>query len=280
MAPYLSIIIPTLNEENYLPFLLDDLNKQKNKDFEVIIVDSSPNEKTKDSAYNKAREYHFSYHRSDRQNVGYQKNKGSKQAQGEYLVFLDADSRVDTGFTHSLSRTVKDYPGLAYRPYTIPDDKEYLEMETLFSIWNLVVELSFLTSSPLGDGGCLIFEKGFFTRLGGFKEKVMPEDYEIMQRCVKWGVRPRFVADVNVIMSLRRIRRENKLKLLYNHTLNTFKTLFQLEIKTGTVRYDMGGGVTQEAHLSKNKLEALKILLSKDYLKSLQTIIRKMGENT
>ena len=35
---YFSIIIPTLNEEDYLPRLLKDLKKQSFKDFEIIIV--------------------------------------------------------------------------------------------------------------------------------------------------------------------------------------------------------------------------------------------------
>ncbi len=280
MAPYLSIIIPTLNEEQYLPRLLDDLSLQKSTNFEVIVIDASPNEKTKNVLYSNECPFPHSYYKIDRQNVAYQKNEGAKYAQGEYIVFLDADSRIEPKFTFQIAKATQNNRGLVYRPYTVPDDKEYLEMETLFFIWNIVVELSFLTSTPLGDGGCLIFDKNFFTRIHGFNEKVHAEDYEIMRRCVEWGVRPRFISDANVIVSLRRIKREYKLKLLYKHTYVTFSSLFKLEVKTGTIKYDMGGGVTQEAHLSKNKLEALKKFLSKDYFKSLQTLIRKMGENT
>ena len=280
MKPYLSIVIPTLNEEEYLPRLLEDLTQQKNTDFEVIVIDSSPNEKTKSALFSGEHSFQCFYYSIAKQNVAHQKNEGAKYAQGEYIVFLDADSRIEPKFTSHISRATQNNRGLVYRPYTVPDDKEYLEMETLFFIWNIVVELSFLTSTPLGDGGCLVFDKNFFTRIGGFKEKVHAEDYEIMRRCVQWGVRPRFISDANVIVSLRRIKREDKLKLLYKHTYVTFSSLFKLEVKTGTIKYDMGGGVTQEARLSKSKLEALKKFLSKDYFKSLQTLIRKMGENT
>ncbi len=50
MKLFYSIIIPTLNEEKYLPLLLSDLNKQKEKNFEVIIVDGSSIDNTKKEA--------------------------------------------------------------------------------------------------------------------------------------------------------------------------------------------------------------------------------------
>lgn len=280
MRPYLSVVIPTLNEEEYLPRLLADFDRQKDKEFEVIIVDSSSNEKTKDAMAREKHSFPISYHKTTLQNVGFQRNKGAQYSQGEYIVFIDADSQVESRFTSKLVQDMRNNPGLVYRPYTLPDDKEYLEMGSLFSIWNIIAELSLLTSSPLGDGGCLIIDKNFFIRIGGFNEKLYAEDHEIMRRCVEWGVRPRFLNNIEVVVSLRRFKREDKLQLLYKYTYSTFSSLFKLEVKNGTIKYDMGGGITQETHLSKSKLEALKKFLSKDYLKSLQTLIRKMGENT
>jgi glycosyltransferase involved in cell wall biosynthesis len=43
----LSIIIPTLNEEEYLPALLESIfNQEYNYNFEVIIVDGHSDDKT------------------------------------------------------------------------------------------------------------------------------------------------------------------------------------------------------------------------------------------
>ena len=47
MKPFFSIVIPTLNEEDYLPNLLGDLTKQTKKDFEVIIADGYSKDETK-----------------------------------------------------------------------------------------------------------------------------------------------------------------------------------------------------------------------------------------
>jgi glycosyltransferase involved in cell wall biosynthesis len=48
-SPFISIIIPTLNEEKYLPKLLTDFKKQKNKNFEIVIVDGHSEDKKEKS---------------------------------------------------------------------------------------------------------------------------------------------------------------------------------------------------------------------------------------
>ena len=49
----LSIIIPTLNEEDYLPKLLDSITNQTFKDYEIIIADAG----SKDETINIAQSY-------------------------------------------------------------------------------------------------------------------------------------------------------------------------------------------------------------------------------
>jgi len=44
--PFFSIIIPCLNEEKYLPKLLEDLSNQTLQDFEVIVIDGNSEDKT------------------------------------------------------------------------------------------------------------------------------------------------------------------------------------------------------------------------------------------
>ena len=43
----LSIIIPTYNEEEYLPVLLDSIKEQNFEDYEVIIADANSTDKTR-----------------------------------------------------------------------------------------------------------------------------------------------------------------------------------------------------------------------------------------
>jgi len=74
-SPYFSVIIPTLNEEKFLPKLLNDLKRQKEKNFEIIVVDGNSSDKTKEAA--EAYKKHFpafKFLTAKKANVSYQRN--------------------------------------------------------------------------------------------------------------------------------------------------------------------------------------------------------------
>ena len=50
--PKISIIIPTLNEEDYLSLLLESIKQQNFKDYEIIVVDASSTDDTLKIAQN------------------------------------------------------------------------------------------------------------------------------------------------------------------------------------------------------------------------------------
>src|ERR1017187_2222686 len=106
MINELSIIIPTLNEEKYLPKLLNSIALQ---DFqgkiEVIVVDGNSEDHTIEVAKR------FKYKLSDlsilslpKRGIGYQRNRGADKAKYKYLLFLDADIILPR---HFLTRLVK-----------------------------------------------------------------------------------------------------------------------------------------------------------------------------
>src|SRR3989339_488480 len=91
--PFFSIIIPTLNEEKFLPHLLDSLVVQTNKDFEVIVVDG----KSKDNTVQIAKTYISQLPSlvvcvADRASLPHQRNIGAETAKGSWFVFVDADT--------------------------------------------------------------------------------------------------------------------------------------------------------------------------------------------
>src|SRR5687767_6578001 len=81
----LSIIIPTYNEEEYLPFLLRSIQAQSYKDYEVIIADASSTDKTRAIAA----EFGARVVQGGLPGAG--RNRGAEAAKGENLLFLDAD---------------------------------------------------------------------------------------------------------------------------------------------------------------------------------------------
>jgi 4,4'-diaponeurosporenoate glycosyltransferase len=87
--PFLSIIIPARNEEGRISPLLQSLQEQRFKSFEILLVDDDSSDRTVDVAE--------SYGVTVLQNKGAGKSsacwRGAKEAKGSWLLFLDADTR-------------------------------------------------------------------------------------------------------------------------------------------------------------------------------------------
>ncbi|WP_394325428.1 glycosyltransferase family 2 protein [Methanobrevibacter arboriphilus] len=88
----LSIIIPTYNEEEYLPNLLKSIESQKFKDYEVIVADAN----SCDSTVRIAKNYGCTVVQGGMPGVG--RNNGAKIAKGEILLFLDSDLELTQSY--------------------------------------------------------------------------------------------------------------------------------------------------------------------------------------
>jgi len=240
MKPYFSIIIPTLNEEKFLPKLLGDLVKQKEKNFEIIIVDAVSQDKTKELAQG-FKQLPLKFYTVNKKSVSYQRNFGARNAQADYLVFIDADSRVFPSFTSSLKKIIINEKGLVFIPYIIPAEDDP-QLRILFNFTNILIEFSQLTSKPFSSGGSMIWKKEFFDLVGGFEEKIfIAEDHNIIQKAFIWGVRAKFLKKIKVKFSLRRINREGQLKIFYKYLLATAHIIFKGKVDKKLFDYDMGG---------------------------------------
>jgi len=253
MKPFFSVIIPTLNEEKYLPKLLNDLLKQTKKDFEVIVVDGNSRDKTKEvtTKFNNILDIKFINH--NKRNVASQRNFGASNVQGKYLVFLDADARIKASFLKKASKKIIKGKGLVFIPFLIPE-KRFKEYQILFDLFNLMTEFSQNLNKRFSLGGSMIIEKDFFLLISGFNEKLfVAEDHELIQRIAKWGVRPKFLHNTKVTVCLRRIEKEGWLKSFYKYFLSTTHRLFIGEIKDRIYDYEMGGQLYDKKNLKKAK---------------------------
>lgn len=93
--PKVSIIIPVYNAEKYLKVSVDSAIKQTFQDFELIIVDDGSSDDSlgicTEFARSDARIRVFS---QTNQGVSAARNKGMECANGEYIIFIDADDRM------------------------------------------------------------------------------------------------------------------------------------------------------------------------------------------
>lgn len=267
---FFSIVIPTLNEENYLPKLLDDLQKQKEKNFEVIVVDGKSIDKTKLVAKKYTKLLPILFTECQKKNVSCQRNIGADKSRGRYVIFLDADSRISVSFTQKLKKTIVSNKGLVYIPHIVPDEKNS-DTKLFFMIANSVIELSQSLGRPLSSGGSMIVERNFFKLINGFPEDVfMSEDHQFIMKAHDWKVRAIFLPKIKIKFSLRRMKREGKLKMFIKVIYSFIYLILNKKVDKKIFDYEMGG------HLYKyRKKIALEVTLRK-YLKQTKKLLNDL----
>ncbi len=171
----LSIIIPTLNESKNLSLLLSDLSEINIKS-EILIIDSTSKDKTKDIALiNGTR-----FYKTNKNNRGFQLNYGAKQAQGDWLLLIHADSRLKKNWSKEIEFILKRDPNYIFYFKFKVNNKSLI-----FRILELLVNLRcLLFKTPYGDQGLLISKENF-KALGGYKAIPIMEDFDFIRRIKK-----------------------------------------------------------------------------------------------
>ncbi|GEM_PF-5619491 len=112
-APRVSIIIPLFNKKEMTERCLDAIRKNTQyKNYEIILVDNGSTDGTK--TYLKKIKQSHKYIRTilNKTNLGFAKanNQGAKQAEGEYILFLNNDTEVQPGWLSALVAVAEDNP--------------------------------------------------------------------------------------------------------------------------------------------------------------------------
>lgn len=99
----ISIIIPIYNAEKYLVKCLDSVVKQTYKNLEIILVDDG----SKDNSKLICKKYALKDNRiklicNDNHGVGYSRNCGIKEANGEGVMFIDSDDFVKLNYVEKM----------------------------------------------------------------------------------------------------------------------------------------------------------------------------------
>jgi len=107
---FASIIIPTINGEEYLKKSLDSLYLQQAiSNFEVIVIDNGSISNSQN--FIKQRYSNFSLI-VNQKNMGssFARNQGLALAKGDYILFMDCDVELEEGFLSSLISILRDTP--------------------------------------------------------------------------------------------------------------------------------------------------------------------------
>ena len=93
--PEISIIIPVYNAEKYLGRCIESVLSQTYRDFELILVDDGSSDSSGqicDAYANKDARIHVIH--KENGGVSSARNRGIKEALGEYIMFIDSDDSI------------------------------------------------------------------------------------------------------------------------------------------------------------------------------------------
>ena len=265
MKPFYSIIIPTLNEELFLPKILSDLKNQKEKNFEVIIVDGSSTDSTHKVATAYRTHLPIKFLKANKRNVSHQRNIGAKKANGEYFIFVDADARINPMFIKQLSKELSKNKSLIILPALYPLGGNQSD-RVLFKVANFFFENSLNLSKPIPSGSLMIFQRHLFNHIGGYREtrqqdkKVLyPEDWDIILRASNSGVKAKFMRNLKVRFSLRRFKGD-KFNVVKNYIEAAIQWTTKGKLKKN-IAYQMGGHLYVSDKTKESSLKEIEKLL-------------------
>lgn len=104
--PKFSIIVPVYNVEEYIEKCLTSIQDQTYKDYEVIVV----NDGTKDNSMELVKKYPFKVINQKNQGLSAARNRGVKEATGDYILFLDSDDYLEKETLSELNKSLKNNP--------------------------------------------------------------------------------------------------------------------------------------------------------------------------
>ncbi len=199
-----TVIVPTWNEEKYLHKCLRSLKDQGcNRPTEVIVVDGGSTDRTASIAA----EYADKVLVERGKPVGAARNIGAKEASGDILAFIDADTIACGNWSSEIVRTLKMNPAaVGVTGPTLPYEGSRLDELAYHVATGWVQRLSLRLGLPHVAGFNCAYRKESFWEAGGFDEqRQISEDIMLSMRIRHQGP-ILFNPDMLAYTSIRRIQ--------------------------------------------------------------------------
>ncbi|MEM8890482.1 MAG: TIGR04283 family arsenosugar biosynthesis glycosyltransferase [Bacteroidota bacterium] len=189
----LSIIIPTYNEEKNLPRLIRHLCDHRDERLlEIIIVDGGSEDQTCEKARNLGLKHVYSCSRKSR---ACQMNQGAREAQGDVLYFVHADTLPPSTYLDDIETAMQHgFPMGCYR-FQFDSNRNILKFNSWLTRFDRI--------SFRGGDQSMFIPKDLFEEMEGFKEDhLIMEEYEFLLRARKHT--PFKIIPKDIIVSARK----------------------------------------------------------------------------
>lgn len=236
----LAIVIPTLNEEYFIGYLLDSIMNQSVQPKEIVVVDAFSKDKT--IAEIKKRQKNLpqlKVFQIPKFTIARQRNFGVEKTTALHLLFLDADTelRGKDIIKRYLEQVDKKSSDLAIA--TNKSTTDYWKDKVFFR----AMDLTFKISKPIWPMATCInmyVKREFFARIGGFDESIaVGEDFEIVHRMVKNKGKFSIISDPKIHTTPRRFEKEGRIRFALKTTRSFFRVV-RKGFRNNPIEYEFG----------------------------------------
>jgi glycosyltransferase involved in cell wall biosynthesis len=238
--PIVSIVIPAYNEATYIDRLLEALTKQEFKDFEIIVSDAQSKDGTKEVVDSFKNVLNIKFIEAPPNGPAFGRNQGANQANGAWLLFLDADDDIDDpNFLGTLViETTKRGWNTSSAKMAVKKSESAINRFGI-KIFYKYQKLLAHTKHPVAQGYCIFTNRRVFEQNSGFNEKIhYGEDNEYVTRVGKYGFG--FVDATYYYIDLRRNKQEGFLFSLKNLTHEIYRHTHHGKLEKQPFKYEFG----------------------------------------
>jgi len=197
-----SIIVPVYNRPDEVGELLESLSNQTLKDFEVVIVEDGSIKTCKDVCDKYANILALHYYAKENSGPGQSRNYGAERANGEWVIILDSDVVLPTGYLQAVDDSLAAHhasptpvtafggPDAAHESFTPVQKAISYSMTSFFTTGGIrggkaKLDKFYPRSFNMG------IRRDVYLQLGGFSKMRFGEDIDFSYRIVEAGHQPR-----------------------------------------------------------------------------------------
>lgn len=230
----ISVVIPAYNEERYIAGCIESVLDHAPRSLrEIIVVCNACTDRTADVAlrYPKVRVVH-----EPRKGTGYARNTGFKEAKGDILAYIDADSRIHADWFPMLEREFARDSSLASLsgPYWFYDMPAW-QSRVVYLWWMMCAVPEYYRAKFAIVGGNFAARRSALERIGGFDTSIAfwGDDTNLARRLRNAGT-VKFTMDFYNHSSARRLQGQGFLRAGTHYAINYLsQAYFQKTVTTG-----------------------------------------------
>lgn len=198
MKPFISVIVPTYNEERYVEETMKSIRNQEFENYELVVSDCYSEDNTVEITGRYADRVVLNGNRS----TGSARNNGAENSEGKYLIFVDADTTLSEDYLKKAYEIFKERRHVAFSgAFKFSNDS--VKYKTIEKIVNSYFMIKSCLNQAILPGFNFCIPRNIFEKVGGFDD-IFIEDAHLATKLNRMS-KTRYFTHFYAITSPRRV---------------------------------------------------------------------------